>query len=66
MIKEGYGGVSLFMVLSGFILTTICFGKEIDYRSFVFNRFLRIYPLYILFVFAAVFSGGRGVDFFPF
>ena len=66
MIKEGYGGVSLFMVLSGFIFTIICLGKEIDYKSFVFNRLLRIYPLYIFFVFVAIFSGGRRVDFTSF
>src|ERR671912_2212734 len=63
VIKQGYNGVSLFMVLSGFILTRICLHKEIDYRSFLFNRLLRIYPLYILIVFAAASSGGRSMGF---
>jgi peptidoglycan/LPS O-acetylase OafA/YrhL len=47
-IAEGRVGVSLFMVLSGFILTKISYGKDIDYKGFVFNRFIRIYPLYVL------------------
>lgn len=66
LFREGYGGVSLFMVLSGFILTNICLDKEVSYRSFVFNRFLRIYPLYIFVVFIAAFSGGRQVPFISF
>ncbi|MFM0031179.1 acyltransferase [Paraburkholderia madseniana] len=63
IIKEGETGVSLFMILSGFILTRISIGKEINYRSFVFNRVLRIYPLYIVMLFIAAFSGGRHMDF---
>lgn len=62
LLREGYSGVTLFMVLSGFILTTICLGRQIDYKAFVVNRLLRIYPLYMVAVFAAVFSGGRQVD----
>jgi len=63
LIKEGQIGVSLFMVLSGFILATISFGKEIDYKAFVYNRFVRIYPLYFLMIMVAVFAAGRSVDF---
>jgi len=66
LVKHGYNGVSLFMVISGFILTQISLNREVVYRSFLFNRFLRIYPLYILFIFAEAFSGGRRVDFTSF
>jgi peptidoglycan/LPS O-acetylase OafA/YrhL len=66
LIKEGETGVSLFMVLSGFILTRIAFGKQIDYKSFIYNRILRIYPLYTLMVFIAAFSAGRHMDFVSF
>jgi peptidoglycan/LPS O-acetylase OafA/YrhL len=50
------------MILSGFILTRILLGKQIDYRSFVYNRVLRIYPLYPVMLFVAAFSGGRHID----
>lgn len=62
-IREGETGVSLFMVLSGFILTRIAYGKEIDYRSFVYNRLLRIYPLYLTAVLVIAYSGNRNTDF---
>lgn len=62
-VKEGETGVTLFMVLSGFILTTIAYGKNIDYKGFIFNRFIRIYPLYLVMVFIAAYASNRTVDF---
>jgi peptidoglycan/LPS O-acetylase OafA/YrhL len=62
VVREGYGGVALFMVLSGFILTSICLGREVQYRAFVVNRLLRIYPLYLVAVCVAAFAFGREVD----
>src|SRR4051812_37332167 len=57
---EGHTGVALFMVLSGFILTTGSLGRDIDYKSFVRNRLLRVGPLYLLVLIAALaFSGSR-------
>jgi peptidoglycan/LPS O-acetylase OafA/YrhL len=48
MVIEGHTGVALFMVLSGFILTTGSLGRDIDYRTFLRNRLLRVGPLYLL------------------
>jgi peptidoglycan/LPS O-acetylase OafA/YrhL len=66
ILREGYSGVSLFMVISGFILTHICLENEVDYKKFIINRIIRIYPLYILVVFIAIYAAGRQVHFLSF
>ncbi|WDY59858.1 acyltransferase family protein [Pseudomonas sp. PSKL.D1] len=48
LVVEGHSAVALFMVLSGFIFTCGAYGKEIKYSSFIYNRFVRIYPLYLV------------------
>lgn len=53
LINEGHVGIGLFMVLSGFIFSVLTAGKSVQYGQFLFNRLVRIYPLY---VFAVVFA----------
>ena len=48
LIYEGHTGVALFMVLSGYILASGTFGKDISYAGFIRNRALRIFPLMIV------------------
>jgi peptidoglycan/LPS O-acetylase OafA/YrhL len=63
IVRSGETGVSLFMVLSGFILSKIAIDNDISYKPFIVNRILRIYPLYILALAVAVYTGGRHMDF---
>lgn len=55
-INSGATGVSLFLVLSGFIFCVISNAgkKHIDYKQFITNRVLRIFPLVIFVFFIAI------------
>ncbi|MFD0676200.1 MULTISPECIES: acyltransferase family protein [unclassified Paenibacillus] len=55
MIFEGHTAVALFMVLSGFIFTYGMYDKEIKYLSFIRNRLLRIYPLFVFLLFISIY-----------
>ncbi|WP_217578290.1 acyltransferase [Mesorhizobium sp. GbtcB19] len=51
LVRNGYLGVSFFLLLSGFILTHSYFDKMSDWhevRRFAIARFSRIYPVYLL------------------
>lgn len=54
LLIEGHTAVSLFMVLSGFILAYRSIDKEVDYYTFIKNRFLRIYPLFLFINFVGI------------
>lgn len=59
-IFAGNTGVTLFFVLSGFLLTLPFLKPEpISMRSFYINRSLRIYPLYLIGVFVAAAYTGK-------
>ena len=66
LIREGEIGVSLFMVLSGFIFMHISFGKQISYKRFLYNRFVRIYPLFLFVLFIDAYSNHRSMTFLSF
>lgn len=63
LVREGETGVTLFMVMSGFILTRISLGKHINYRAFIYNRFVRIYPLYAMIVFIEAYTNNGSMEF---
>ncbi|HEU4850947.1 MAG TPA: acyltransferase [Telluria sp.] len=49
IVTEGHTGVGLFFTLSGFLFMQIALHqKVIVYRDFVRNRFLRIFPLFLV------------------
>lgn len=60
-VENGRIGVTLFLVLSGFLFTLITKAgyHEIKYGTFIYNRFLRIFPLLIV-VFFMLLTAGRG------
>lgn len=50
-VQEGHRGVNLFFTLSGFLFALIAGkGQHIHYKNFIYNRFLRIFPL-LIFIF---------------
>ena len=80
-VFHGATGVTLFFVLSGFLITTLLLREEdrtgkVDFRSFYIRRAFRIYPMYlsvialycVLILGAGMDSGRRGlwVDNLPF
>jgi peptidoglycan/LPS O-acetylase OafA/YrhL len=58
IIYEGYAGVSLFFVISGFLFTYAAHGKvTFSKAGFWWNRLVRIYPMFFFMVFVAVSLG---------
>ena len=54
LVAEGQLGVSLFMVLSGFIFVSGLIGRRWSVPLFFYNRLVRIYPLYVFLIVLAV------------
>lgn len=48
-LNIGYSGPDMFFVISGFIMSYITFGGPFHHRRWLVSRFIRIYPLYMLF-----------------
>jgi peptidoglycan/LPS O-acetylase OafA/YrhL len=63
---EGHTAVSLFLVISGFILTWGSLGKDISYRQFFRNRALRILPLLFFVLMVGVYVMRAKFQFLPF
>lgn len=45
----GYSAADMFFVISGFIMAYITFTRPFEARSWAISRFIRIYPMYVLF-----------------
>ncbi|MEU5950883.1 acyltransferase [Streptomyces sp. NPDC047525] len=62
LVLEGHTGVTLFMVLSGFIFTIGTLGKDIRYGRFLGNRVLRIFPLYMALIILGIGAHKQGAN----
>jgi peptidoglycan/LPS O-acetylase OafA/YrhL len=61
LVTEGHTGVGLFFTLSGFLFMLIALHNPvIDYKRFIRNRFLRIFPMFLIVFFVAI-SIGRDI-----
>ncbi len=50
LVQEGATAVGFFLTISGFLFARITENSNISTGKFYFNRFLRIYPLYMTFI----------------
>ena len=62
LLEEGYIGVSLFIVITGFIFTVLTNDKEIVYLGFLKNRFLRLFPMIFLVTLLSTYISGAPRD----
>lgn len=62
LLEEGYIGVSLFIVITGFIFTTLTHGKDIVFMGFLKNRFLRLFPMIFIITLLSVYLGKASPD----
>lgn len=57
LLDEGHVGVALFMTLSGYLFAKLLDGKSIDYKRFLWNRILRLFPLLAVVILIGAIAG---------
>lgn len=53
-LQFGNAAVSVFIILSGFVISHLLLTKKEDYRTYITRRFFRIYPIFIICILIAV------------
>lgn len=60
---DGLAAVKFFFIISGFYMALILNGKYASYRSFIVNRFLKIFPAYwVMLILCLIFAPKMKVD----
>ncbi|MDP4185441.1 MAG: acyltransferase [Bacteroidota bacterium] len=54
IVNSGQVGTSLFIVLSGFILSFVYVKKDIVLKNFMFKRVTKLYPLHVIMIFVSL------------
>ena len=62
LVDEGHAGVALFMTLSGYLFAKLIAGRPIDYAAFLWNRALRLLPLFLLVLLVVALREHPGVE----
>ncbi len=47
LLMSGDTGVSVFIIISGFVITHLMLGKRENYSTYLFRRFMRLAPIYV-------------------
>ena len=48
IFADGVNAVDIFVIISGFVIIHLLETGQEDYRTFIFRRLLRIYPIYFI------------------
>ena len=48
ILSRGGQAVELFVILSGFVIALLCLTKQESYPAYIFRRFVRLYPLFLV------------------
>lgn len=54
LIRQGTPAVLVFIVLSGFVITHLLMNSKQSYAPFLFRRFMRLYPVFLVTLLAAM------------
>lgn len=63
LIAKGSYAVDVFIILSGFAITYLLLIKNENYKLFIFRRFLRLFPAYIVALFLSLLIFKISIDF---
>lgn len=54
--------VNVFIMISGFVITSLILEKKEDYKTYITRRFLRIYPVYLICLMIGIFASEYYAD----
>jgi peptidoglycan/LPS O-acetylase OafA/YrhL len=63
ILTEGHTGVSIFLTLSGYLFAKLLGNNAIDYKAFIMNRALRLFPLLFVVIIIGVVQAALNSNF---